>query len=120
MNTMVMPVRRQTACSSSCIFSRVSASRAPNGSSIKQHARIVDQRPDDGQALLHPARELVGVAVAEIEQPDHVQPVLDLGASLGPTDAADHRPELGVGGDGHPREQRRLLEHDAAIGAGCR
>src|SRR4030095_3428937 len=74
----------QMPSSSSCIRARVWLSSAPNGSSrrrtaravctsratggVLRHRRFVDQRARQRGALLHPARELLGVVVLEAAQ----------------------------------------------------
>ena len=118
---MVLPVSFQSFRMRPCIFSRVSASSAPSGSSIRMTVGIVGQAAGQRDALLHAAGELVDRLVAELLQSptmrnrrcsDHRRV---LSRRVAPFMA---RPEGDVVGHRHPFEQRALLEHHAAIGAG--
>ena len=74
-NRIVLPDCFQMRSSSRFIFSRVSASSAPNGSSISTSFGIVDQRARDRGALLHAARELVGALVLGAGEADEREQV---------------------------------------------
>jgi hypothetical protein len=85
----------------------------------QQHARVRGERARERHALLHPARELVHGGVREALEPDEPQVRQRLVAQL------DRRhlhlqlqPEHHVVEHVEPREERRLLEHDHAVGAG--
>src|SRR5262249_12219179 len=80
---------------------------------------IVGESARDRGALLHAARELLGMVVLETDEPDAVHPfVHDLG-SLRRRHAFLAQAEGDVVGDAEPGEQRVRLEHHAAVGAGC-
>ncbi len=63
--------------------SRVRASSAPNGSSIKRNLRIMHQRTRDRRALTHTARQLVRITVGEAFETDQLQKI-----ARAPPDAA--------------------------------
>ena len=74
----------------------------------------------DGDALLHAARELLGVGLHEVLQLDELD-VLErdlLGLLVGL--ALELEAKLDVLEDREPREEGVLLEDDAAVGAGAR
>ncbi len=65
MRIMVLPVSFQSFSTRPCIFSRVSASSAPSGSSIQHDLWIVGEAPRQRHALLHAARQLIDRLVAK-------------------------------------------------------
>ena len=62
--------------------SRVISSSAPNGSSMSSSAGCERERAGDGDALLHAARELVRVVVAEAAQLDQLEHLVDARVAL--------------------------------------
>ena len=66
--TTAAPVSAVMRASSVCRYSRVISSSAPNGSSISSSRGRVGEGARDRDALLHPAGELVGIAVGEVGQ----------------------------------------------------
>src|SRR5215831_6044419 len=100
---------------SSCITSRVCATSDANGSSIsKIFGSMTSARKV--HALLHAARELVGIMMLEAGKADHLDEMrrallglarADVEALQSIADIVEHRP---------PRQQRGILEHDRAVG----
>ena len=87
-STTVLPLACQIRCSSRFIRSRVKRIQRAEWLVHQQDARIAGQRPADAGALLHAARELVGIAVAEIGEAGHRQQRVDIvarGAVAPPT-----------------------------------
>ena len=87
--------------------SRVSASSAPNGSSISMTLRVVGEHPGDLAALLHAARQLVRAPVGEVgdARPCRARRRRSPGAAALATPRR-REPELDVPPHGQPRVQR--------------
>ncbi len=98
--------------------SRVSASSAPKGSSISSTRGLRHQRAADAGALLHAARELIGIAMAEILQPGDVEQPVDV-LGLADLPAADAQRQRHVLAHRQPGQQVGRLEHDADIARGA-
>src|SRR5207237_261995 len=81
----------------------------------QQHLRIERERPRDGDALPHPARELVREAVPEAREMDEIQKVTGLPGALASRNAHLLQPELDVLLGGEPGEEGAVLEDDAAV-----
>src|SRR5467141_2927418 len=85
----------------------------------QQHLGIDRQHARERHALLHSARQLGGIVVAEVAEIHHLQVAVD--RRVDPR----ARPALGleapgdVAGHGAPGEKRELLEHHAAVRAGA-
>ena len=82
----------------------------------QQQWRVVDQRPRDGHALAHAAREFVGVAIGKVFEADlteQSQRPVPVGARVerAQLDLHEHVVERGA-----PVEQHGALEDDAQIG----
>ena len=77
----------------------------------EQHARAVDQRPGQGDALALAARELGGPAGGGVAELDGVEGRHRALAPLGARDLLDPQAVLDVGEDVHVREERVVLEH---------
>ncbi len=85
----------------------------------QQHAGAAQQGAGQRDALLLPARELVGPTGPEVVETDPAQHVGDLGPFVGPQGAGHPQPEPHVAGDVEVREEQRLLQHQpdrAALG----
>ena len=121
-NTMVVPVRRQMLMSSAFIRSRVISSSAPNGSSISSSFGSNDSARAIADSLLHPARQLPGMAVGECLELDELEEVGRATAALLGRVAHDLERQLDVLGDRPPVHQHRRLEDHpvVAIEAGSR
>ncbi len=83
----------------------------------QQDAGPVRQRARDRHALLHAARELVGVGVGEAGQTHDLDPLARLGFGRGRALPAHLEPEHHVLEHGAPGEQGVALEHHAAVRA---
>jgi hypothetical protein len=81
----------------------------------QQDLGVVDERANYGEALLHAARELIGVTVAEIPEANEAKIMLYL-FSPRAAEPTHHRTEAGILDDAHPGKERWLLEDDAAVG----
>jgi hypothetical protein len=77
----------------------------------EQHLRGGHEGAGDGDALLLPARQLPRPAAGVVGQPDLGERALDAHPPLGGAQLAEA--ETDVVGDGEPRQEPRLLEHDA-------
>jgi hypothetical protein len=82
----------------------------------QQHRRIVQQRPQDRDALLHAARELPRVLVLEAFQVGHLDEAVGALARRLHRHAADLGLQQDVVEHAPPRQQQRALEHDAHVG----
>ena len=83
----------------------------------QQQLGVIDQRPADRDALAHPARQLVRLFVGEAMQPDAIEQrvrrvVVVVDRALQDADREQHVVERAL-----PRQQGRILEHDADAGA---
>src|SRR6267143_5052582 len=78
----------------------------------RQHAR-------KRHALLHSARQLGGVVVAEVAELHHLQVLADGGVDLRTRRASGLEAPGDVAGHGAPGKKRKLLEHHAAVRAGA-
>ncbi len=87
----------------------------------QQHLGIERQRASQRDPLPHAARELRRLAIAGVEQADHLEAGLDVRAAPLRRPAAvhlvDREPDVVVGRQ--PRQQRVVLEDDAALGPGA-
>ena len=104
------------------ISSDRSGSRLPVGSSASIELRIVDERARDRDALLLAARELLGIGVHPVLQPDPLEHLERL-ALLRRDGHAEHaRHERDVLEDGLARDELEILEDeadDAAVACTC-
>src|SRR6267378_2202204 len=82
----------------------------------QQHARPVDQRGGERDALAHAARELVRVVALEAGQPDAPQPLEGPRARLAGGSAPDRQRQRDVLQRRLPRQQRVALEEIADVG----
>src|SRR3989442_889379 len=77
----------------------------------------------DAHALLHAARDLVGIARRRLRKPDErerrARALGELRLRFALAEDAFHR-EMHVAGAREPRQQRMVLEHHAALGPGPR
>ena len=64
--------------SSSCRYSRVKASSAPNGSSMRSKVGVTDEGPGQPGPLLLAAGQLARVEVRVVAQSDQLQLVVDV------------------------------------------
>ena len=85
----------------------------------QENIGVVGEHARDRHALFHAARQLVRVAIGKALEPDHpdkfVGGLLDLVAC----EMTLPRPEADVLPHRHPRKQRVILKHHAAIAAGA-
>ena len=82
----------------------------------QQHARLVDQRAREGDALLLPARELARIAVADRRQAHEIERARDTSVALGRVIAAPHLHRKGeIVLHRHMRKQRVGLEHQPDV-----
>src|SRR5213080_1309884 len=102
-NSTVLCSTRWIRLSSSCSTSRVCASSAPNGSSMRMISGLL------ASARAMATRCFIPPEIAR-----------DDGAALGAAGALEAQPELHVARHGEPRKQHVLLEHDAAVRTGSR
>ena len=102
---------------SSCSDCRVMASSAPNGSSISRTVGILRQAARDLQALLHAARELRGILVGMVAEPDLGQQRRNAAAALGRRHADRLERQADVAGRRAPGQQRAavVLEHESDV-----
>ena len=112
--TMVVLTRVHTSSSSSCMFSRVCASSAPNGSSIRQHrGRLISTRAISTRCCMPPdsSRDSGSQSLQDDQRR----------AARARARRSLRGNALHLQAEGHvvehllPRKQRVLLEHDAAI-----
>src|SRR6266850_1409857 len=85
----------------------------------QQHLGIDRQHARQRHALLHSARQLGGIVVAEVAEIHHLQVALDSGVDLRARRALGLEAPADVAGHGAPGEKRELLEHHAAVRAGA-
>jgi hypothetical protein len=90
-------------------------SSADEGLVHQQHPRLVDDGAGERDALLLPAGELVGAALAVAAEAHRLQRGQRAPLALRPGDAAHLQREGDVLGHAHVREQRVALEHHAEI-----
>ena len=86
----------------------------------QQHRRIAGQRAGDAHALLHAARQLIDHVLVEVLQADEREIAHGDLMPLRLRHALQLQAEFGVVDHVEPRQQRVLLEHDAAIRARSR
>jgi len=79
---------------------------------------VVDKGAGEGDALGHAAGELVGIRGGELFEADEAHEVVDFAAFFA-EDAAGDEAGFDVGADGEPGEEVRILEDEAAFGAGA-
>ena len=84
----------------------------------QQDFRIEGERARERGALLHAAGELRGIAVLETLQPDQIDERLRALLALRARQPLPLEAVENVGAHRLPREQREMLEHDAAVGPG--
>jgi hypothetical protein len=77
----------------------------------QQDRGVHDQRAHQPDALLHPARELVGIMALEAGEPDELEVMHDPRTDVGARHARHRQPEGRVVVDGLPRQQAEMLEH---------
>src|SRR4029453_13716771 len=116
--TMVFFASSQMRNSSMFIFSRVSASRAPNGSSLRRGLGAGVARAGDRRPLLHTAGELIRVQLFLALEPDEREKIAGARTALRHRQPEDFRRQQHVVDDAPPFEQQRLLEHHADVARG--
>src|SRR5256712_3630932 len=85
----------------------------------QQHLGIDRQDARERHALLHSARQLGGIVVAEVAEVHHLQVLADGGVDLRARRALGLEAPGDVAGYGAPGKKRELLEHHAAVRAGA-
>ena len=86
----------------------------------QQHHRIRRQRPRQVDPLLHAAGELGRVVPLEAAEPDQLDEVVGALAHGCPVEPLVHLHAVAhVAGDGPPREEAGVLEHDRPVHAGA-
>src|SRR5690349_1601051 len=83
----------------------------------QQDVGVLGQGAGEGDALAHAAGELVRALVAEAPETDDLEQLLGALPALGAGDAGQAQRQFHVAGDGQPREQGRLLEHQGDVPA---
>ncbi len=106
----VIPTSVWMRLSSSCICLRSLRSSAPRGSSSSKHARVIDERAGDGDALLLAAGQLGRLALLDVGEADELERLHDARAQRVALDLAAPQPEGDVLVDGEMREERVALE----------
>jgi len=81
--------------------------------------RIIGEHARDRHALLHAAGQLVRISIGEALEPDHPDKLVRRLVDLFACEMALSRPKADVLAHRHPREQRIVLKHHAAIAAGA-
>ena len=81
----------------------------------QQNARIVDECSTDGRALLHAARQLHRILVAEVVEADHGEQLLRTRARCGLFEPLHLHGQHDVLEDRAPRQQNRALEHHTDV-----
>src|SRR3954452_6611290 len=81
----------------------------------QQNLRVDRQRPRNADALLHAAGELIGTAIARILQAHQIEIASRRFAQHPAAHPLHFQPERHVLKRGEPRQQRRMLEHHAAV-----
>ena len=119
MSIAVVSLSDQMRSSSLFIRRRVISSSAPNGSSRSSTRGTKHERPGDGGALAHPARQLAGPRVLEALEPHELDEVAGDRAAVAVSDRAprDLEGQRHVAEHVPPREEARVLEHDAHLAA---
>ena len=84
----------------------------------QQHRRIVGERANHADALLHAAGQFVGIAVGRMREPGQRQIFAGNLVALGLRHAAHLRTEPDIVEHGFPGEQGKRLEYDTALRAG--
>ena len=79
----------------------------------QQQRRAECHRPHERDALLHAARQLVGVGAGEVGEPDVGEQVERIGRLADGDAAVDVEQQPGVGGDGAPRQEAGGLRDEA-------
>ena len=113
-------VKRSSCHSSSrslLSLKRVISSSAANGSSINSSARLGHQPARDRDAHLHAAGKLARHGVLEAGQVHALQHLRDRRRGLGARHALQPQRQPDIVEDAGPGQQRRLLEHEADVGA---
>ena len=83
----------------------------------QKHLGPADRGACERGALAHAARKLMRIGLLEALEADHFDELIDAVLFL-LVDAAGTQAEGDIVVDGQPRDQRVLLEHEAAVGAG--
>ena len=81
----------------------------------EQQPRVLGERTRDRHPLLHAARELVGVPVDELGEPDQLGELGHPCLRGRAVTAVQLERQRDVAGDRAPRQQARLLERDAVL-----
>ena len=86
------------------------ASSAPSGSSRSRISGSTTRRASERDALLLPARQSLGLEVADVGQAEFFEDALDLGVALGGRHLLDVKTEANIRAHGHVRKQRVILK----------
>ena len=86
----------------------------------QQDGRLEGQRPGDRDALLHAARQLVGIVAEEVAELDEVEHLLRPARPGGAVRALDLERQLDVVLDRPPVEQDRRLEDHPVVAVAAR
>ena len=81
----------------------------------QQQPRTLGERARDRDALLHAARELIGMPVGEVREPDQLRELGDARLALAPLPRRAARAAARCSRDRPPRQQAGLLEGDAVV-----
>src|SRR4051794_22980551 len=114
-NTTVVRSRVHTSKSNSCMLRRVCASSAPKGLVHQKHTRAVDQSARDLDPLLHPARQLGGIAVRKGLKMDQGQKGARPLQALLSRNTLHLQAKHNVVDHPLPGKERVLLKHDPPI-----
>ena len=77
---------------------------------VEHHRRVRRERARDADALLHPARELVGELLLDVLEADELQQLAGTGEPLGLRHPADLEPERDVVDHAPVREEPEVLK----------
>ena len=113
-STMVMPAR-PSSWKSAMTSTLVCESRLPVGSSARMQLRLVDERARDRDALLLPARELVGVVLEPLAEADALERRARALRRSRDADAGVDQRQLDVLERARARQQVEALEHEAEL-----
>ena len=115
MKTIVLPAGCQIRSSSSWRLSRVCTVESRERLVHEEDLGVRCEAPGDRDPLPHPPGELMRVAVLEPAEPDQIQELACEVAALAPGGPFCLQAQLDVGQGGTPRQERVLLEHQAAV-----
>ena len=110
------PVSCQSRSSSSCSTSRVIASSAPNGSSMRRTSASCASARARATRWRMPPDSSCGSLSPKLLRFTRSSSWSAFSVALGARELADLQRELDVAARGEPREQRRLLEHQRGAG----